>query len=152
MYSFGATREELTHLWIIYCRSVLEQSAEVWSSSLSEENKTDLERTQKSFVKRVLKKEYKTEETGSYENALLKLNLQTLEARREELCLKFAKDCTKHEKFTDLFPENENNHMDTRYHEKYEVLFSNTERMKKSSIIYMQNLLNKEEKERKYSK
>ena len=39
--------------------------------------------------------------------------------------------------------------MDTRYHEKYEVLFSNTERMKKSSIIYMQNLLNKEEKERK---
>ena len=46
MHKFGATREELTHLWITYCRSVLEQSAVVWSSSLSEENKNDLERTQ----------------------------------------------------------------------------------------------------------
>ena len=149
MHNFGATREELTHLWITYCRSVLEQSAVVWSSSLSEENKNDLERTQKSFVKLVLQKEYKTELDESYENALLKLNLQKLEPRRKELCLKFAKDCIKNKKFTDLFPENENTHMNTRFHEEYEVLFSNTERMKQSSIIYMQNLLNEEEKEEK---
>ena len=48
-----------------------------------------------------------------------------------------------------FFTENENTHMNTRFHEKYEVLFSNTERMKKSSIVYMQNLLNEEEKEEK---
>ena len=57
--SFGATREEMVHLWILYCRSVLEQSAVVWSSSLTQENKDDLERTQKSFAKLVLKDEYK---------------------------------------------------------------------------------------------
>ena len=45
--SFGASLEELVHLWIVYCRSVLEQSAVVWSSSISEQNKIDLERTQK---------------------------------------------------------------------------------------------------------
>ena len=53
--SFGANREEMVHIWIVYCRSVLEQSAVVWSSSLSEKNKTDLERTQKAFAKLMLK-------------------------------------------------------------------------------------------------
>ena len=37
--SFGATREEMVHLWILYCRSVLEQSAVVWSSSLTQDDK-----------------------------------------------------------------------------------------------------------------
>ena len=101
--SFGANCEEMVHLWILYCRSVLEQSAEAWSSSLTEENKEDLERTQKSFAKMVLKHEY-----TNYENALLKLNLQTLEERRKELCLKFAKDSIKNEVLSDLFPINDN--------------------------------------------
>ena len=35
--SFGANREEMVHYWIIYCRSVLEQSAELWSSSITQE-------------------------------------------------------------------------------------------------------------------
>ena len=87
---FGASREEMVHLWIIYCRSVLEQSAIFWSSSLSQENREDLEKTQKSFAKLVLKQEY-----DNYETALLKLNLQTLEQRRKELCLNFAKDSIK---------------------------------------------------------
>ena len=139
----------MTHLWIIYCRSVLEQSAEVWSSSLSEENKKDMDRTQKSFVKLVLQKQYKTENDESYENALLKLILQNLDERRRELCLKFAKDCIKNEKLIDLFPQNVNNFIDTRYHEEYSVLHSNTERLKKSSVVYMQNLLNTEEKRAK---
>ena len=100
--SFGASTAELVHLWNIYCRSVLEQSAVVWSSSLTEENKANLERTQKSFAKQVLKSQYK-----SYENSLLILNLPILEQRRSELTLKFAKDCVQNEKFTKLFPEKE---------------------------------------------
>ena len=89
--SFGATREEMVHLWIVYCRSTLKQSAEVWASSLTQENKDDLERTQKCFAKLTLKKEYKEENQNAYENALIQLNLQTLEQRRNELCLNFAK-------------------------------------------------------------
>ena len=143
---FGATNEEMVHLWIIYCRSLLEQSAVVWASSLTQENINDLERTQKSFVKLILKHEFKTEHEKSYENALLKLNLQTLEQRRKELCLNFSKNGVSHDKLKDLFPEKQKLHsMNTRHSEKYEVLFANTERMKKSSIIYMQNLLNSNE-------
>ena len=125
--------------------SLLEQSAVVCSSSLTQENKDDLERTQKSFAKLVLKNEYKVECENSYEHALLKLNLQKLEQRREELCLNFAKNCIKNEKLDDLFPEKIKIHsMETRHSEKFDVLYANTERMKNSSIVYMQNLLNKD--------
>ena len=138
---FGASREEMVHLWIIYCRSVLEQSAIIWSSSLSQENREDLERTQKSFAKLVLKQEY-----DNYETALLKLNLQTLEQRRKELCLNFAKDSIKNDTLSDLFPTNQYK-KETRNKEKYRVTHANTDRLRNSSIIYMQNLLNEEDQQ-----
>ena len=146
--SFGATREEMVHLWIIFCRSVLEQCAAVWSSSLTQENIDDLERTQKSFAKLVLKKDYHEENENSYENALIKLNLETLEQRRTDVCLTFAKNCVKNGIISELFSENKSAHdMETRHQEKYQVFYANNERMKKSSIIYMQNLLNADDKE-----
>ena len=137
--SFGATRPEMVHLWIIYCRSVLEQSAVVWSSSLTEENKIDLERTQKVFAKLILKNKYQ-----DYETALLELNLQTLEQRRNELELTFAKQCIKNNKLSNLFPVNEKAAIETRHHEKYKVSKANTNRMKNSAVVSMQNLLNKD--------
>ena len=54
--SFGATKEEMVHIWIVYCRSLLEQSAVVWSSSLTQLNKNDLERTQKIICQTYLEK------------------------------------------------------------------------------------------------
>ena len=138
----------MVHIWIVYCRSLLEQSAVVWSSSLTQENKDDLERTQKSFVKLILKNEFKTEHEDSYENALIKLNLQSLEQRRKELCLNFAKNCIKYDKLMDLFPLNENLY-DARNPEKYKVLHANTDRLQKSSVIYMQHLLNLDAKTEK---
>ena len=53
--SFGASHEEMVHLWILFCRSILEQSCVVWGTSLSQENIANLERTQKTFTKLVLK-------------------------------------------------------------------------------------------------
>ena len=125
------------------CLSVLEQSSVVWGSSLSEENKNDLERTQKCFAKLILKNKYKT-----YEESLLYLNLETLEKRRQDLSLKFAKDCIKNKKFKSLFEENENQ-VNTRHSEKYQIPHSNTERMKKSCIITMKNQLNRDHNETK---
>ena len=135
---FGATNEEMTHLWITYCRSTLEQSAVLWASSLSEENKEDLERLQKCFIKLIFSKKYRSENENSYKELLLKLNLEPLEVRRDLLSLKFAKDCIKFNKLKDLFPENSKEHcMETRHQEKYKVLHANTERLKTSSIIHM---------------
>ena len=136
--SFGASHEEMVHLWTVFCRSVLEQSCAVWHSSLTQENEDDLERTQKSFCKLVLKENY-----ISYNNALLKLNMETLKERRANLQLKFAVSGIKYDKLNDLLPANDKPHaMKTRDYEHFKVDFANTERLKKSSIISMQTQLN----------
>ena len=97
--------------------------------------------------------EYNEEHENSYENALIKLNLESLEKRRTEVCLNFAKNCVKNEVMHELFPENKTKHdMETRHQEKYEVFYANKERMRKSSIIYMQNLLNSDDKENNLKK
>ena len=84
--SFGASVDEMVHLWILFCRSVIEQSCVVWTTTLNQENIEDLERTQKTFAKLVLREKYQ-----NYEEALLKLNLDSLELRRTNLGLKFHK-------------------------------------------------------------
>ena len=136
--NFGASNQEMVHLWKIFCRSVLEQSCVVWNSSLTQENITDLERTQKTFCKLVLKEKFK-----NYNNSLLILNLETLQERRNKLSLEFAKSGIKNNTLRDLLPEQDNSDkISTRKQEKYKVTFANTERLKNSSIIFMQNQLN----------
>ena len=144
IHSFGATADEMVHLWTVFCRSVLEQSCVVWHSSLTQENSEDLERCQKIFSKLVLKEKY-----TNYEDALMKLNLDSLHSRRQILCEKFAKSGIKHKKLDDLFPENDiKMKMETRNQEKFVVQFANTERLKKSSIVSMQKQLNTQAKQK----
>ena len=73
------------------------------------------------------------------------LDLDTLEKRRLELCLRFARNGIKTNKLNDLFPTNyKEQNMKTRNAKKYKVELANTERYKKSSIVTMQNMLNEE--------
>jgi len=84
------------------------------------------------------------EQYKSYENSLKELGIESLQNRREKLCLKFARKCVANENTKHMFPLNKKtHHMKTREKETYEVQFANTERLKKSPIIYMQRLLNK---------
>ena len=80
-----------TILLKIYCVSV--QSCVVWGSSLTQENIEDLERTQKTLAKLVLRDNY-----VKYELALKRLNLETLAKRRKELALGFAKSSIENQK------------------------------------------------------
>ena len=41
-------------------------------------------------------------------------------------------------------PNNRKNLMNSRSYEYFQVLFANTERLKRSPIVYMQNLLNQD--------
>ena len=135
---FGAPLEDLKTVYILFIRSLLEQSATVWHSSLSQENVQDLERVQKSACRIMLREKYQ-----GYKNALNRLDLLTLDERREELCLQFAIKCTKNPKTIEMFPRNLKKHqMNTRNQDTFKVQFANTERLKKSPIIYMQKLLN----------
>ena len=139
--SFGPTTDDLKNIYVLYVRSQLEQNCVVWHSSLTEHNKSDLERVQRSALKIILGEGYE-----SYSKALNTLNLVTLEERREHLCLTFARRCTKNEKTQQMFPLNTKLHnMETRNQEKFEVKYANTDRLRNSSIIYMQNLLNQQE-------
>ena len=139
--SFCDNLEDLKNIYILFIRSILEQSATVWHSSISEENKSDLERVQKTALKVILDQRYK-----SYRNALNTLNLESLNDRREKLCLTFAQRTLKHQTMRKMFPVNEKTHeMNTRNPSKFKVQFAHTERLKKSPIVYMQNLLNEHE-------
>ena len=79
----------------------------------------------------------------SYRHALKIMNLETLNERRKNLCLTFAQRCSKHPTMKKMFPLNEKTHqMGTRNQPKFKVQFALNERLRKSPIIYMQNLLN----------
>ena len=86
----------------------------------------------------------------SYKKSLEKLEIETLQDRREQLCLNFAKSCIKNPKFSDMFPENTKTHtMELRNPEVFQVIHANTERFRKSAIIYMQHLLNDDAEKKK---
>ena len=111
----------------------------MWHSSLTGKNKKDLERVQKCAVSVIMGKNY-----TNYKEGLKCLNLETLEKRRDKLCLKFAKGCLKNEKVKDIFPVKKKLHdMKLRQNEKFLVKKINTERYKKSAIPYMVQLLNR---------
>ena len=137
LYSFSIPTEDLVTIYQIYVRSILEQSSIVWHSSLTEAERTDLERVQKIALRIILKDLY-----FGYESALKKVGLETLDERREELCLSFAKSCTKTSNNGKMFPLNRTE-IQTRTKEKYVVQHASTDRLKNSAIPYMQRLLNK---------
>ena len=137
--SFRVPVKTMVHVYILYIRSILEQSSVIWHSTLTEENNADLERVQKNALRNILKENYTT-----YEEALKSLNIDTLYERREKLMLTFGKKCLNLEQTKYLFPPSRKTHcMETRHKEKYEVCHSNTERLKNSTVPYIQRMLNK---------
>ena len=143
LIQFNAPKTDLLPVYIVYIKSRLEQSSNVWHSGLSIQNENDLERVQKVACKLILKHNYK-----SYENSLIVLGIETLKERREFLSLSFAKKCLKIDQMKHLFPPNDKSHiMDTRNHEHFKVFKAHTNRLQESPIIYMQKLLNTEVKE-----
>ena len=71
--SFTTNRQDLKRIYLSYIRSILDQSAVVWYSSLSQKNKRDLERVQKVAVRIIVGKNY-----TNYKENLLELNLNTI--------------------------------------------------------------------------
>ena len=117
----------------------------MWHSSLTNENRQDLERVQKAALKVILKNDYE-----DYEKALRLTGLQSLDERREMIALRFVKSSLKNANFSKLFPLKKMKHvMNVRNPMKYQLNKANTERYKKSTIPYLQRLLNKENLKRK---
>ena len=134
--AFSLPIEEMIEIYILYIRSVVEYSAVVWHSSLTQEDSQRLERIQKTSLRIILQEQYE-----DYPQALKFVGLQTLEERRTHLSRNFAKNCVKNKKMPHMFPLNPN-HSNTRAHEKFFVQHASTDRLRDSAIPYMQRLLN----------
>ena len=85
LYEFNLPIEEMVNIYVLFIRSVVEQSCVVWHSALSEDDHIALERVQKAALRIILDSEY-----TDYRSALFLTNLDTLRSRRKYLCLKFA--------------------------------------------------------------
>ena len=127
-------------IYILYIRSICEQSCSVWYSSLTQENSDDLERVQKVALKVFFLKWIYF--FWKLIKSVKLTYLETLSIRREELCSNFSKKCLKNDQMKGLFTENKIG-IKSRFPEKYHVILANTERFRKSSIVYLQRLLKK---------
>ena len=86
-------------------------------------------RVQKAEVKVIMGRKYST-----YRKGLKMLKIDTLEKRREKLCLSFAIKCLKNEKVKVLFPLNHTKHkMEKRKTTKFKTFKARTNRNKKSA-------------------
>ena len=79
---FTSDKNDLKNIYLTFIRSVLEQSAVVWHSSLTQKNRQDLERVQKAAVRVTMANNYST-----YKNGLKVLKIDILEKRRDVLSL-----------------------------------------------------------------
>ena len=115
-------------------RSLLELAVPVWHPGLTAKQSSDIERIQKLSFKIILQESY-----TSYEKACKTFGTQTLQLRREKLCLKFATKNIKSER--PLFSKTKR----TRNNIVHEYKCNNG-RFQKTSLPYMAKLLNKKHK------
>ena len=66
LYQFNVPVEDMIKIYILFIRSMVEQSCVVWASSITAEEENSLERTQKCALRLIFKEKYQT-----YSNALI---------------------------------------------------------------------------------
>ena len=137
----GANSKELVDCYTKQARSVLEYCSVVWHPGLSEINRLDIERVQKTVWAIILGKKY-----TSYQAALATLGLERLDSRRDSLSLKFAKKAVKSEKFSSWFVKDKNVQNTRRKIQTVKKAQFRTARLQKSALPYLTTILNKNKK------
>ena len=133
----GANDSQLIDVYIKQVRSVLELAVPAWHSSLTVADKLSIERVQKAALQIILDDSY-----TSYSSACIIMNLQTLEERRHQLCVKFGLKALKNTKHTKWFKVNQKL---SRTRQKQPFLcpvVTRTRRFENSPISYLTKLLN----------
>ena len=135
--NLGAENTDLVDIFSKQVRSVLEFGAPVWQSGITDREKQDIERVQKTFCKIILKDQYQ-----SYHLALKKLELDRLDVRRKKLCLNFALKAESNEKFKHWFKPAVKTSCTRLKLPKYVDVAFNHARMETSPLSYLTKLLN----------
>ena len=133
----GAKDVDLVDVFIKQIRSLMELAVPVWHSGITQEERIDIERIQKSAAHIILGEEY-----VSYRLALNHLGLESLLDRREKLCLKFAKKAEKHHKFGSWFKPTVNVRNTRLLKQKYCSAFTRHSRFRKSPLPFLTEVLN----------
>ena len=133
----GASDIDLLEVYTKQIRCVLELAVPAWQGSISQAEKTTLERIQKCAAQIILGDSY-----HSYGDALKTLNLDSLEARRQKLALKFALKAEKNSKFKTWF-KLASKTVNTRLKlPKYCDVNANYTRFARSPISFITRILN----------
>ena len=135
----GASDETLIDLFKLHVRSTLEMAVPLWAGAITKKEINSIERVQKISTKFILGNRY-----ISYDQALKTLELDYLESRRDDICLKFAKKCVKNSKFNHWFPKTSS--ANTRSKEIYIKPSGKTKRYLTSSIPHLIQILNENDK------
>ena len=133
----GAGRDDLKDVYIKQVRSVLELAVPAWHPGLTQSDSHDIERVQRAATNIILGPDYK-----SYQTALKTLQLDSLAARRESLCLKFGKKAIKHEKHSNWFKVNQSDRVTRQPRNKFCPVIARTKRFQESPISFLTQLLN----------
>ena len=99
----GANEDQLLRTYFQQIRSMTEMACPVWTAGLTVQDINALERVQKTALAIIRGGNHTT-----YREALKHFTIETLESRREKLCLKFALKASKSEKFAQWFSKNDN--------------------------------------------
>ena len=134
----GASQDDLVDVYFKKVRSILEFAVPVWHSSITNEERIELERIQKSACYIILGDQY----FYFYTSALKQLGMETLFSRRNKLCKKFARKSAKNEKFSTWFKVNKKETCTRTQQLKYCKVYSRTVRFDKSPISYLTSILN----------
>lgn len=136
---FGFDHDELVTVYRSYVRPVIEYGDVVWHSGLTSKQINDLEKIQKRACRTIQGREY-----SSYSEALSSCDLMTLEDRRIDHCLKFAKGLADNDRTKHLLPPTriESHGRNLRNSNKISQIPTKTKRFQQSPIPYFVKLLN----------
>ena len=131
----GFDEKELLRVYETYIRPTIEYSAPIYHPMLTCAQSTQIERLQFFALKNIYGFVYSQRELLSMSG------LSTLEQRREQACLRFARKTAANPTFTSWFPKRRNNRVRNNQ-EHYVEMGARTERRRNSPIYYYRRLLN----------
>ena len=134
---YKLTIHELFDVYIKEVRSILEFAVPVWHSGLTKKQSKEIESVQKLAFKIILRNTY-----TSYSSACETFNTETLEKRRHELCLRFARKNIKSENCLFTFPSHSVNLR--QRNRKVNNFKCFTSRFQRSSLPFLADLINSE--------
>ena len=132
---FNLSSFELFDVYTKEVRSILEYAVPVWHPGLTRKQSSEIEAVQKTSFKIILRQRY-----SDYTSACAFFKTDTLEERRQQLCLRFARKNMKSD-FSFFTPASNNFNLRNKK-KKVNEFKCRTTRFQRSSLPYLASILN----------